>query len=47
MDMLEIHCTFRAHHCRVEENTPRNLEIAILLKGFHLDCAQEAGIIVH
>lgn len=44
--MLEIHCTFRAHHWRVEEKT-RSPEIVTLLKGFHVGCAQETGVVVH
>lgn len=32
VDILEIHCTFRAHYCRVEQkNTPQNPEIDFLL----------------
>lgn len=43
--ILEIQYTFRGHHWRVEEeNTPRNLEIAFVLKDFQWDCAQETGV---
>lgn len=46
VEMLEIHCTLRAHHWRVElENTPRNPETAFLLKEFQWNCAQKTGVV--
>lgn len=44
MDVLESRDTFRAHHWRVEENTPRNHEVAVLPKGLSLNRAQETGL---